>query len=189
VETECDPTTADALTRDLQVLGRIVDQFLAYVQGDSGARLGVDAPLHETVRQVVRQYALQGHPVAVAAEPVALPQPDLAVQRLLVNLIDNALAHGRAPVDVALRDAADGHGPALSVSDAGAGMSAVQFQQAQRPFVRLARSTTADGHCGLGLAIVAQLAAQLGATLSVDGGADTGRPFAITVHWPPPATV
>ena len=181
-ETQCEPAVADALTADLHALGRIVDQFLAYVQGDGGAALGVPEPLDRTVRDVVLRYAPGGQAVSAHIEPVAMALPDLVVQRLLVNLIDNALAYGQAPVEVSLR--ATAAGAELSVADHGAGMSQADFERAQQPFVRLTSARSELGHCGLGLAIVAQMARQLGGRLSAQRDAE-GR-FAIALQLPHP---
>jgi two-component system osmolarity sensor histidine kinase EnvZ len=163
VETQCEPPVADALTADLFALERIVDQFLAYVQGDGNPALGEPEPLAESVRDAVRRYEAAGDPVQLHLDPVALQAPDLAVQRLLTNLIDNALAYGRAPVEVALH--ATDEGAELRVMDGGPGMSEEDFERAQQPFVRLTRTRSELGHCGLGLAIVAQIAQQLGGRL------------------------
>ncbi len=163
VETQCEPPVAEALTADLIALERIVDQFLAYVQGDGSLALGEPEPLADSVRDAVRRYEAAGDPVQLQLEPVALQAPDVAVQRLLTNLIDNALAYGRAPVEVALQATAEG--AELRVTDGGPGMSAEDFERAQQPFVRLTRTRSELGHCGLGLAIVAQIAQQLGGRL------------------------
>ncbi len=179
-ETQCEPAVADVLTADLLSLERIVDQFLAYVQGDDGLALGAPEPLSDTVRDTLRRYADAGPAVAARIEPVAIPVPDLALQRLLANLIDNALAYGGAPVEVALRAVAQG--AELRVSDAGPGMSNEDFERAQQPFVRLARNRSDLGHCGLGLAIVAQIARQLGGELRAEHDAK-GR-FAIVFALP-----
>ena len=179
-ETQCEPAVAEALTADLHALGRIVDQFLAYVQGDGGAALGVPEPLDRTVRDVVLRYAPSGRAVSAHIEPLALALPDLVVQRLLTNLIDNALAYGQEPVEVTLRATAEG--AELRVIDQGAGMSAKDFERAQQPFVRLTRARSELGHCGLGLAIVAQMARQLGGQLRAQREGD-GR-FAIALTLP-----
>ena len=164
-ETQCEPAVAEALAADLHALERIVDQFLAYVQGDSGAALGVPEPLDQSVREALARYAAGGPPVRSRIEPVALEVPDLAVQRLLLNLIDNAQSYGRAPVEVVLQ--ATPEGAELRVLDGGSGMSEEEFERAQQPFVRLTRTRGELGHCGLGLAIVAQIARQLGGRLKL----------------------
>ena len=179
-ETQCEPAVAEALTADLHALGRIVDQFLAYVQGDSGMALGVPEAIDRTVHDTVLRYAGSGQAVSAHIEPVALLLPDLAVQRLLANLIDNALAYGRAPVEVALRARPDE--TELCVMDHGDGMSEADFIRAQQPFVRLTNARGELGHCGLGLAIAAQMARQLGGqiTARTDG---EGR-FVIALRLP-----
>jgi two-component system, OmpR family, osmolarity sensor histidine kinase EnvZ len=198
-ETQCEPVVADALIADLRALERIVDQFLAYVQGDSaqaavggvvatagggeapGAEVfGKSEPLHQVVREVVALYADGVQRVSCDVEPIELAVPDLALQRLLANLIDNALAYGRAPVQVQLRS--QGGGCELRVMDDGDGMTEAEFQRAQAPFVRLAGARNQLGHCGLGLAIVAQMARQLGGRLHTVRDAD-GR-FGIALVLP-----
>ncbi len=179
-ETQCEPALADALTADLLALERIVNQFLAYVQGDTGAALGEPAPLVDSVRRVLHRYADQQPPLQLQLDEVEQLAPDLAVQRLLANLVDNALAYGAVPVGVGLR--ATPQGAELCVSDGGRGMSEEEFQRAQQPFVRLTRTRSELGHCGLGLAIVAQVARQLGGRLGVRREAD-GR-FVIVFSLP-----
>jgi len=71
---------------------------------------------------------------------------------------------------VALRSTAEG--AELQVTDGGPGMSDTDFERAQQPFVRLTRTRSELGHCGLGLAIVAQVARQLGGRLRAQRGAD-----------------
>jgi two-component system osmolarity sensor histidine kinase EnvZ len=181
VETQCPRLLADELTTDLLALEHIVGQFLAYVQGDTGMRAGRHQALADTVRNVVERYTSAGQPVTAQLAAVDWPAPDLAVQRLLTNLIDNALAYGRAPVDVLLEARDDG--AVLSVCDRGPGMSAQQFGRAQLPFVRLDGNRSELGHCGLGLAIVAQITAHLDGKLSLQPP-DSGRPFAISVFIP-----
>jgi two-component system osmolarity sensor histidine kinase EnvZ len=163
-ETQCEPAVGDAMAVDLGSLERIVDQFMAYVQGDSGRLVGREAPLAATVAEVVRRRADQGQPLSARLDDqVRLNLPDLPVQRLLGNLIDNALAYGQPPVTVEL--AATAGGAALRVLDRGLGMSQAEFELAQQPFVRLSAARNDLGHCGLGLAIVAQIARQWGGTL------------------------
>ena len=179
VETQCEPTVGDALATDLLSLERIVDQFLAYVQGDAGLRVGHQAPLAATVADIVGRYAEQGEPVSARIDPTEQSAPDLAVQRLLNNLVDNALAYGQGPVVVELATFADG--AELRVFDQGPGMSQAEFERAQQPFVRLSAARGELGHCGLGLAIVAQIARQWGGALRI---ARSGAAFGIAVSIP-----
>ena len=186
IETQCDEPVSAALLRDADAMGRIIDQFLAYIQGDAHLQLGLNAPLTETVQQVVSGYADQSVRMEVdqggaasAWETVDEPDdafitdeaPDLAVTRLLSNLIDNALAYGAPPVVVRLSKTDTEL--QLAVIDHGRGLSRSQFANALQPFVRLGEQNNAVGHCGLGLAIVAQIARQLGGRLESSRQGDT----------------
>ena len=78
-----------------------------------------------------------------------------AIQRLLTNLIDNALRHGGPGVEV--ETAAENGRVRLSVLDRGPGIPAAETERMLQPFTRLddARSTSGSG---LGLAIVDRIA-------------------------------
>jgi two-component system, OmpR family, osmolarity sensor histidine kinase EnvZ len=190
IETQCEGAVEQALQADLLAVERIVSQFLAYVQADrhaASAGLGRLAPMVDTVRQVAAESAEQGEAIEMQLEAVQGELPDLALRRALANLIDNARAHGRTPIQVSLRDTAQG--PRLTVWDHGPGIAPSDFAQALRPFVRLQAQDTgrqALGHCGLGLAIVAQMAQHLHADLSCER--DAQARFGVSLQFSRPLT-
>lgn len=188
VETQLEGPVVASLEADLMAIEHIVNQFLAYVQGEAAPRLGAPQPLLATVARVVAQAQQAGQAVQapqLPATPSARPclLPEQAVERVLSNLIDNALAHGQPPVGVAV-DVADDGAWTLRVSDGGAGMTPAQFEAACQPFVRLDSTRSHLGHCGLGLAIVAQMARHLNAELACVP-ARPGQPFAIELRGRP----
>jgi two-component system, OmpR family, sensor histidine kinase MtrB len=78
------------------------------------------------------------------------------LERVIVNLVDNARTHGEGAVRMAI-DAADGH-VRLAVEDAGPGVGPDDRLRIFEPFVRgraAGRRGTADG-TGLGLSLVAE---------------------------------
>lgn len=184
IETQCEPPLSDALGDDLQALQHIVDQFLAYVQGDTGLRRGAEQPVADVVTDLAERHAAQG--LAVSADVQLAPDEDgprwpvVAARRMIENLVGNALVHGLAPVTIRL--AAEGEDWVLSVEDEGMGILPAEFERARQPFVRLNETRSELGHCGLGLAIVDQLAHQLGATLHVRPRAGQVR-FAVMLRW------
>jgi two-component system, OmpR family, osmolarity sensor histidine kinase EnvZ len=190
VETECAQHSAPMaaeLAHDLTVLERIVNQFLGYVQSEQAQVMGKPWPVAEVVAPTVRGFAASGADVAAETlDDAGLALPDVAVQRLLNNLVDNALAHGRAPVRVSVAPTADHRTLQLVVWDHGAGITEAEFEAVRRPFVRGGSSTLADntthGHCGLGLAIVEQLALHTGGRVALQRDGQ-GR-FGVAVHWP-----
>jgi two-component system osmolarity sensor histidine kinase EnvZ len=183
IETQCEGVLAVALASDLQAVERIVSQFLAYVQGDTQAAQGEPESVRAMLEQVVSDYTAQGADVRLQTTQVEVDLPDLSLQRTLHNLVDNALSHGKPPVWMSLTDKVSPAGRAmtLTVWDHGAGISAEEFDQALLPFVRLSSSKSDLGHCGLGLAIVAQFAHQLGGSLERAASND-GR-FGIALTW------
>lgn len=179
IETQCEPAVADAAEGELRAMEHIVSQFLAFVHGDSGAAIGPPSSLLATLDEVVASYARQDVNVRLVVSATDMRIGALAVQRLLTNLIDNALTHGQQPIELRWRHNAAGERE-LSVWEHGPGLSDAQFQSALQPFVRLSNDA-GIGHGGLGLAIVAQIARQWDATL--DCRRDADGLFGIVVTW------
>jgi len=179
IETQCEPHVAADAEEELLAVEHIVAQFLAFVHGDSGAGMGACQSVLLTADQVVSSYARQGVNIAFVIAAPDASQGQLSVQRLLSNLIDNALTHGAQPIEISWRAPAP-EVRELAVWDRGRGLDAAQFGAALEPFVRLSKDAPI-GHCGLGLAIVAQIAQQWQATLACRRDAD-GR-FGIVVTW------
>ena len=94
---------------------------------------------------------------------------ELLLERLLANLVDNAMRHGRPPVLIRLR--ADGGDAVLDVADHGPGIAPAARARLTQAFARGDASRATPG-TGLGLAIVQQIVRRMGGTLSfevVDG--------------------
>jgi len=169
----------EAFLRDTDALGRIVNQFLDFARGaaDRSPLIGVDAHCARNYGDTLGADA----PIRLrlrAGEEFKLPQADL--DRILSNLIENALTYGDAPVEV---DTAEIGGQyVLTVRDQGPGIPLEQLEQAQRPFVRLDAARSGNAHCGLGLAIVKRLVLFNGGTFEV-GNPPTGG-FAVTMTFP-----
>jgi two-component system osmolarity sensor histidine kinase EnvZ len=149
------------------------------VQGDSAPRLGPAVPLLPLLQELAQPYAARGLQLQLD-DSVARALPETALRRLLGNLLDNAFDHGAAPVLLQLQR--EGAALCLRVEDGGAGIAAADFERAQQPFVRLDESRGV-GHCGLGLAIAAQLARQLGGHLRLRERSPAA-PFAIELLIP-----
>lgn len=100
------------------------------------------------------------------------------LERLMANLVDNALAHGAPPIEISTSRT---HREwTLSVRDHGEGISEHELASATRPFVRLG-ADRGSGHWGLGLAVVARLARSCGALLKLGNHPDGGLRVQIVV--------
>ena len=146
---------------DLDALERITGQFLLFA-GGGDAEPAVSLPLDQWLAELSApiepdQLQLDLEPLQACVQPIALG-------RAVSNLIDNAFSHGRPPLRLVLRSE-QGNGFRIEVWDQGPGISAEAWPQALQPFLRLDRARGGSGHCGLGLAIAARVAASHGGQL------------------------
>jgi two-component system osmolarity sensor histidine kinase EnvZ len=100
------------------------------------------------------------------------------LERIVSNLVDNALIHGQSTDGIVrLQIAASRHQEhiAIVVQDQGLGLPADSLEQVLRPFARMdsARGGPAGG-AGLGLAIVDRLAQRAGGTVRLFSPATGG---------------
>jgi two-component system, OmpR family, sensor kinase len=107
----------------------------------------------------------------VIVEPPGEDVPEAAVSagvldRIVTNLVDNALTHGRPPVTIRVRGVAgDECGwVCLQVRDAGDGMEPALLATATGRFTRASEARSRPG-AGLGLALVDALVARTGGEL------------------------
>lgn len=104
-----------------------------------------------------------------------------ALDRVLENLMNNALAYSGAPVVLRLKESAKGL--KVQVLDRGPGIPEGERQRVFQPFYRLEQSRSlATGGSGLGLAIVKQLCDAQGWRIEVtEHGGGGGAVFTVTL--------
>lgn len=156
------------LQHDLDEMVALVREALTYARSLHGAdesprRLDLDALL-DTLRC---DYEDAGKPITVSGQvgrPV-MSRP-LAMRRILTNLTDNALKFGQeVALTVQLTPREDIE---ICVLDRGPGIPEAELEAVLQPFYRVENSRNRDtGGTGLGLAIAQQLAASIGARLSL----------------------
>lgn len=168
VETLPDGAPQDRLLADLDHLGQLVREGVAYARSShvaNGAPVAMD--LGAFLASVVGDYQDMGKPVSGGTDEAITvqtwPQP---LRRVLGNLVDNALRYAGTAEVAAGRD---GEGKVwISVSDRGPGIPEAELQAVLAPFHRLEVSRNRDtGGTGLGLAIAVQLVQSLGGSLQL----------------------
>ncbi|AHB74855.1 hypothetical protein X636_04955 [Pandoraea pnomenusa] len=172
----------EGFVRDIKSIDHIVQQFLAYArdEADTSPLVSVDAFLRE---QFPAEDSLF---VSHLRAGEAFQLPRTLLDRVMSNLVDNALEHGEPPVRLATwRDGAAGY---IEVSDCGAGIAEDQVALAMRPFVRLDASRGGEGHCGLGLALVGRLVEGRGGSVRLDRSPGGGLRVTLCLPIPPGRT-
>jgi signal transduction histidine kinase len=156
----------DELAVDVARLTELTEQLLTLSQDLDGRHDTSDAAA--VVRSAVARWAVaqpeRVHEVTITApaDPVPARIHAQILERIVTNLLTNALTHGRPPVSVEVRRE-EGHA-VLQVSDAGPGMSAELLQEATRRFHRAPEARARPG-AGLGLSIVEKLVTAVGGEL------------------------
>ncbi len=169
-------------------LGQIVDEVLLTRQLDRGEVHVERAPID--VAHVVRAAVetVQAQPLVEQEIEVEVDEAaDLAsgdadrVQQVLVNLIDNALKYGAAPVKVAA-ERADAR-VRIAVSDAGTGVPQDDRERIFEKFYRArGRSRPAAGGTGLGLYIARELTERMGGRLHLASEPGQGATFVVELR-------
>jgi two-component system osmolarity sensor histidine kinase EnvZ len=152
-------------------MDRTINQFLDFARTDGGEQFQA-ADLSAIAREVVEHFRRRGKAVATHLSSVpALALQTVAMHRVVLNLIDNALRYGGNEVSVATRTEADE--VVLEVADRGPGIPAAEVERLKQPFTRLEIARSDTGGAGLGLAIVERVARAHGGNLDLlarDGG-------------------
>jgi two-component system osmolarity sensor histidine kinase EnvZ len=176
---DANDASAGGLAVDAQSMRRIIDQFLAYQRGSVEADAAL-IDLRMAIRDIVQRYRETGHEVRYSGDDSGLVHADpSAIERILSNLIDNALDYGKAPVEVSL--AIDAGTARLEVRDHGPGIKAQEIGRLLQPFERLDDSRSLHGHCGLGLSIVSRLVKDLRGMLQIDNHPEGGLRVTVTL--------
>jgi signal transduction histidine kinase len=106
--------------------------------------------------------------VHAVLEPALVSGDPVLAERLIANLVDNAIRYNRADGDIWLSTRTVAGSSQLTVANTGPAITPAEAGRLFRPFQRLHDRTSPDGF-GLGLAIVASIAA-------IHGGTVTARP-------------
>ena len=175
---------AELLVADVVRLRRLVDDLMEISRLDAGQEGVAEQPVELTglVRSIVDvrgwsdRVRVEGPRVRVASDPRRL-------ERVLANLVANAVEHGGTGVRVVV--SAAGGTAEVRVADDGPGIPADQLPRLFDRFTKVDPARTGAGS-GLGLAIARENARLLGADLTVSSELGAGTEFRLTVtQWLP----
>jgi two-component system, OmpR family, osmolarity sensor histidine kinase EnvZ len=166
-----DPTLRTGLVQDVEEIDASIGQFLDFARLRDAEAAVPRSDLNALVEHAVVRYVQAGKTVRSTLGPVpTMPLRPRAIQRLLANLIDNALRYGNGGVDVATGQS--NRTAFVEVCDRGPGIPPGEAERMLQPFTRLDAARGGSG-TGLGLAIVERVATMHGGKVSLlprDGG-------------------
>jgi len=182
-------------SRELEHLSRLVDDLFELARIDAGLlQLSLEeASLHDLISDTISSFQPQADQrgVRLVGEVAGDVDPVLAnpsrLQRVLHNLVSNALRHTPADGTVALRATPEGEEVRVEVADTGEGIAAEDLPRVFERSFRGEQSRTraekddAPG-AGLGLAIARGLVEAHGGTMDVESDLGRGSRFRFTLR-------
>ncbi|WP_042269916.1 ATP-binding protein [Paraburkholderia heleia] len=149
----------------------IVQQFIDLARGWS-TEPAKPGDLNGLIEQLAADYAGLGYSFTLSLDALPpVPFRPVGMQRLLMNLMQNAAAHGR--VGLAIATSATNDAVTIDVKDRGPGVPDVMLPLIRRPFRRGAQNDQYGG-TGLGLAIADRIAKQHDGSLDLFRNVPTG---------------
>ncbi|MEW6660485.1 MAG: heavy metal sensor histidine kinase [Thermodesulfobacteriota bacterium] len=182
---------------EIDRISALVAGLLLLARADRGVlRLDLQPlELHELLKEVAAQMRLlaENHGVSLdydKVEPAVIQGDREHFQRLLLNLIDNAIKYTPPGGRVTLSLRGDGQSAHLAVSDTGMGLSQEEQKQIFHRFYRAAGARTqSGGGAGLGLSIAQSLAVAHGGRIEVESTPGRGSTFTVSLPADCPAPI
>lgn len=163
---------------------RLIEALLDLTRSRCGLRRREPIDIAATASRALQAHELSEIDSVVALEPAVATGDPTLLERLVANLVSNAIRHNipRGRIEVATRT--DAGRAAISVANTGPMLPAGELARLFQPFERLVSQTEAGAEgVGLGLAIVQSIAHAHNATFAAyarDGGG-----LKIEVRFPP----
>jgi signal transduction histidine kinase len=159
---------------------RLIGALLILARNVRGLTICEEIDLATAVEDVIDSVSLGGKRVRVLLEPAVIFGDPVLAERLIANLVDNAIRYNTTPGDIWISTRAIEGGGQLTVANTGPVISPADVARIFEPFQRLSDRTSHDGF-GLGLAIVASIAAVHGGTASACPRDDGGLSVTVTI--------
>ena len=166
---------------DIEQMREMVAATIGYLRGDAGTGERRPVDLAAIARRLAGEAAETGSIVAIGEIERAMVSGDRsAIERLIQNLIDNAIKYAGAAELLVSRDADRAR---ITVADRGPGIPEAELDRMFEPFERHEPSRSrSTGGLGLGLAIARSIALAHGGSIAAENRAGGG--LAVTVDLP-----
>lgn len=160
-----DSPEAEAMKRDVDEMGRMLEAYIAFARGDAGEQAAA-TDMEVFLSELKADGERHGHATTIVFHgyPVVTVRPN-AFKRCLGNLVSNAARHGSA---IAITGDRDHRWLTVTVDDDGPGIPPHLREDVFKPFLRLDDARNQDeGGTGLGLAIARDIARSHGGDITL----------------------
>jgi signal transduction histidine kinase len=184
-EAKSPPVSQDAsvlagkVREGLDQADRLVESFLVLARAQRGVTDGTTVSLPQVVSAVMEARTADTADMHLAVR-MQLDDTDVTgshtlLARMVANLVGNAIRHNQPGGFIEVSTESDGSTARLIVENGGSLLDPGQVAQLSQPFKRLGSDRTGSaGGVGLGLSIVASIAAAHGGTLDLQAGTNGG---------------
>jgi signal transduction histidine kinase len=158
----------------------LIGALLILARNERGLTVREEVDLATAAEDVLDTAGLRDRRVHATLEPAVISGDPVLAERLITNLVDNAVRYNAPGGDIWISTRTAAGSSQLTVANTGPVISPADTGRIFQPFQRLSDRTSHDGF-GLGLAIVASIAAIHGGTVTAcprDGG---GLSIAVTI--------
>jgi signal transduction histidine kinase len=158
----------------------LISALLILARNERGLNVHDEVDLATVAEDVLDTAPPGGRRVHATLEPAVISGDPVLAERLIANLVDNAARYNLAAGDIWISTGTVAGSSQLTVANTGPVISAADAGRIFQPFQRLTDRTSHDGF-GLGLAIVASIAAIHGGTVTARPRDDGGLSVTVTI--------
>jgi signal transduction histidine kinase len=158
----------------------LIGALLILARNERGLTVHEELDLATVAEDVLDTADLADHRVHTMLEPAVVSGDPVLAERLVANLLDNAVRYNAASGDIWISTRTVAGSSQLSVANTGPLISSAEADRVFQPFQRLNDRTSHDGF-GLGLTIVASIAAVHGGTATACPREDGGLSITVTI--------
>jgi signal transduction histidine kinase len=158
----------------------LIGALLILARNERGLSVHDEVDLASVAEDVLETFGMGDRRVHATLEPAVIAGDPVLVERLVANLVDNAVRYNTAAGDIWVSTSTVAGESRLTVANTGPLISAANADRIFEPFQRLNDRTSHDGF-GLGLAIVASIATTHGGSANAYPRNDGGLTVTVTL--------
>ncbi|MGH2877009.1 MAG: sensor histidine kinase [Solirubrobacteraceae bacterium] len=159
---------------------RLIGALLILARNERGLTVRDQVDLATVAEDVIEAVGLGERRLHAELEPAVVSGDPLLLERLIANLVDNAIRYGDVSGEIRISTRTLAAGGQLTVANTGAPIAAAEAERIFEPFQRLRERTAHEGF-GLGLAIVASIAVIHGGIARANPLAEGGLAVTVTI--------